>query len=86
MHPWSGIITAFPQRFPMSVLLLVRWLPAFAAFAVAAADVVPPQPVPPPPIAAKSFLLVDVVSGQTLVAQSADEPREPASLTKSTSR
>jgi D-alanyl-D-alanine carboxypeptidase (penicillin-binding protein 5/6) len=66
----------------MSVLLLARWLPAFAAFAVAAADVVPPQPVPPPPIAAKSFLLVDVVSGQTLVAQSADEPREPASLTK----
>jgi serine-type D-Ala-D-Ala carboxypeptidase (penicillin-binding protein 5/6) len=66
----------------MSVLLLARWLPAFVVFAVAAADVVPPQPVPPPPIAAKAFLLVDVVSGQTLVAQGADEPREPASLTK----
>jgi serine-type D-Ala-D-Ala carboxypeptidase (penicillin-binding protein 5/6) len=65
----------------MSVLLLARWLPAFAALAVAAAEVVPP-PVPPPPIAAKAFLLVDVVSGQTLVAQSADEPREPASLAK----
>jgi serine-type D-Ala-D-Ala carboxypeptidase (penicillin-binding protein 5/6) len=72
----------FPQPFPMSVFRLARWLPAFASFAVAAAGVVPPAPVPPPPIAAKAFLLVDVVSGQTLVAQSADEPREPASLTK----
>ncbi len=41
-----------------------------------------PAAVPPPPIAAKAYVLVDVLSGQTLVAQSADEPREPASLTK----
>jgi D-alanyl-D-alanine carboxypeptidase (penicillin-binding protein 5/6) len=38
--------------------------------------------VPPPAIAAKAYALVDVLSGQTLVAQNADEPREPASLTK----
>lgn len=37
---------------------------------------------PAPTIAAKSYLLIDTLSGQTLVAQSADEPREPASLTK----
>jgi len=49
--------------------------PAGAQTALAAA-------VPPPAIAAKSYLLVDVLSGQTLVAQNADEPREPASLTK----
>ncbi len=50
--------------------------------ATAAAQTVPPAAVPPPAIAAKSYLLVDVLSGQTLVAQNADEPREPASLTK----
>ncbi len=42
----------------------------------------PPSPVPPPAIAAKAYLLVDTLSGQTLVAANADEPREPASLTK----
>jgi D-alanyl-D-alanine carboxypeptidase (penicillin-binding protein 5/6) len=38
--------------------------------------------VPPPSVAAKAYLLVDLVSGQTLAADSADAPREPASLTK----
>ena len=38
--------------------------------------------VPPPAIAAKAYVLVDALSGQTLVAQNVDEPREPASLTK----
>ena len=35
-----------------------------------------------PSIAAKAYLLVDLVSGQTLAADNADLPREPASLTK----
>ena len=48
----------------------------------AGAQSLPPAAVPPPAIAAKAYLLVDVLSGQTLVAQNADEPREPASLTK----
>jgi D-alanyl-D-alanine carboxypeptidase (penicillin-binding protein 5/6) len=43
---------------------------------------VPTAAVPPPAVAAKSYFLVDVLSGQTLVTQNADEPREPASLTK----
>jgi serine-type D-Ala-D-Ala carboxypeptidase (penicillin-binding protein 5/6) len=70
----------------MHFILRMRWLPAFfAAFfvlAAAAAEVVAPAPAPPPAIAAKAYLLVDILSGQTIVAQSADEPREPASLTK----
>jgi D-alanyl-D-alanine carboxypeptidase (penicillin-binding protein 5/6) len=41
-----------------------------------------PAAVPPPAIAAKAYILVDVLSGQTLAAQNADELREPASLTK----
>jgi D-alanyl-D-alanine carboxypeptidase (penicillin-binding protein 5/6) len=40
------------------------------------------QPVPAPQIAASAYLLLDVVSGQVLAADNADEQREPASLTK----
>ena len=81
---------AFPPAFPMSRclhFLLVLALLCVAASAGAqgapAATVPPPAAaVPPPAVAAKAYLLVDVLSGQTLVAQNADEPREPASLTK----
>jgi serine-type D-Ala-D-Ala carboxypeptidase (penicillin-binding protein 5/6) len=41
-----------------------------------------PQAVTPPPIAARAFILVDTLSGQTLAAGSADDRFEPASLTK----
>lgn len=54
----------------------------FALTAAVHAQSVPPAAVPPPPIAAKAYVLLDALSGQTLVAQNADEPREPASLTK----
>ena len=50
--------------------------------ASASGQTAPPAAVPPPPIVAKAYMLVDTLSGQTLLAQSADEPREPASLTK----
>jgi D-alanyl-D-alanine carboxypeptidase (penicillin-binding protein 5/6) len=40
------------------------------------------QPVTPPPIAARSFILVDLLSGQTLAAANENDPFEPASLTK----
>jgi serine-type D-Ala-D-Ala carboxypeptidase (penicillin-binding protein 5/6) len=59
-------------------LTLAVGLAAASAFA----QTTPPAAVPPPPIAAKAYVLIDTLSGQTLVAQSADEPREPASLTK----
>ena len=38
--------------------------------------------MPAPAIAAKAYLLIDVLSGKVLVAQNADEQRETASLTK----
>ena len=38
--------------------------------------------VPPPPVAASSWLLIDLTSGQTLAEHNAGERREPASLTK----
>jgi serine-type D-Ala-D-Ala carboxypeptidase (penicillin-binding protein 5/6) len=38
--------------------------------------------VPPPPIAASSWLLIDMTSRQTLAEHNAGERREPASLTK----
>jgi D-alanyl-D-alanine carboxypeptidase (penicillin-binding protein 5/6) len=74
---------AFPPVFPMSRCL--HFLLVLALLCVAAsagAQGAPAAAVPPPAVAAKSYLLVDVLSGQTLVAQNADEPREPASLTK----
>ena len=47
-----------------------------AAFAALA------QPAPAPAIAAAAFLLLDFASGQWIVAENADDRREPASLTK----
>jgi D-alanyl-D-alanine carboxypeptidase (penicillin-binding protein 5/6) len=70
-------------RGPISFRLLLAWL-GLASASIVAADA-PPTPaaaVPPPAIAAKAYVLVDVLSGQTLAAHNADEPREPASLTK----
>lgn len=54
-----------------------------AILAVAlAASIARAQPVTPPPIAAKAYILVDTLSGQTLAAVAENEPLEPASLTK----
>jgi D-alanyl-D-alanine carboxypeptidase (penicillin-binding protein 5/6) len=49
---------------------------ACAAFAAGA------QTVTPPPIAARAWILVDALSGQTLGGQAADDRVDPASLTK----
>ena len=40
------------------------------------------QPLVPPEVAAKSFLVVDLTSNQTLAEREADTPADPASLTK----
>lgn len=48
--------------------------------AVSAAS--PAGAFPAPPVAAASYVLVDLASGQTLLAHNADEKRDPASLTK----
>src|SRR5437762_10615929 len=67
----------------MSPALLALQPLLFALVSHPALAQAPMSPVvPAPAIAAKSYLLIDTLSGQTLVAQGADEPREPASLTK----
>jgi D-alanyl-D-alanine carboxypeptidase (penicillin-binding protein 5/6) len=69
---------------PFGALLLaaalVGALPARAQAPPAATT--PPAGIPAPAIAASSWLVVDVASGQTLAAANADERRDPASLTK----
>lgn len=56
----------------VAVFLLLAWVHC-AAWA---------QALTPPPIAARSFVLVDMLSGQTLAAANENEPYDPASLTK----
>jgi D-alanyl-D-alanine carboxypeptidase (penicillin-binding protein 5/6) len=56
-----------------------RLLALLFAFAVATAHAQVPQP---PEIAARSYLLYDVTTGQVLTQKDADTPTEPASLTK----
>ena len=57
-----------------------RLIGGLAALLLAAAALA--QPVTPPPIAARSFYLVDALSGQALAAGGEDDRFEPASLTK----
>ena len=66
-----------------------RLCSAFAPAAIAAAVVLAAAPaavlaqgVPMPQVAAKSWMLYDVTSGQALASQNADARIEPASLTK----
>ncbi|MCL1962017.1 MAG: D-alanyl-D-alanine carboxypeptidase, partial [Desulfovibrionaceae bacterium] len=60
-----------------------RFLKSLAACALAAAAALTQAQMPQPPeIAAKSYLLLDVTSGQVLAAQDADAQVDPASLTK----
>src|SRR6266702_135335 len=63
------------------VLRALLFFLVISGFASALAQT-PPAPTPPPAIEAKAYVLLDILSGQTLVAHAADEPREPASLTK----
>jgi D-alanyl-D-alanine carboxypeptidase (penicillin-binding protein 5/6) len=52
------------------------------ALLVGVLSVATAQPVPAPAIAAQSWLLLDVTTGQVIATENADERREPASLTK----
>ncbi|NBT78377.1 MAG: D-alanyl-D-alanine carboxypeptidase, partial [Betaproteobacteria bacterium] len=63
-----------PFRLLVSLTLLVAAVPASLAPL--------PASIPVPPIAAKSWLVLDVASGQVLAAESADQRVDPASLTK----
>ena len=55
---------------------------AAAVFLALAALHCAAQPLTPPPIAAKAFIVVDLLSGQTLAAANENDRFEPASLTK----
>src|SRR5260221_607479 len=59
----------------MTRFLLCAWLALAAPLAAA-------QMLTPPPIAAKSYMVVDTLSGQTLAAAAENDRFEPASLTK----
>ncbi len=78
----------FPHPAHISARISARIFPAFCfvvltiAALLAAPFALAQQPPAPPALAAKSWLLYDFTSGQTLVAQAADERIEPASLTK----
>ena len=60
----------FVSRFLAAALLTVASIASHA------------QAPQPPEVAAKAYLLMDVTAGQILAAKDADEPVEPASLTK----
>jgi D-alanyl-D-alanine carboxypeptidase (penicillin-binding protein 5/6) len=55
---------------------VIALLAAFVALQCAA------QPLTPPPIAARAFIVVDLLSGQALAAANENDRVEPASLTK----
>src|SRR5260221_11488538 len=59
----------------------MRCFPPCALLAFAAPAALS-QTVTPPPIAAKAYLLVDTLSGQTLAAAAENDRFDPASLTK----
>lgn len=64
------MLRRFFSRFLMCCLTLGAVLPAVAQMPAA------------PEVAARAYLLLDVTSGQVLAAKEADQPVEPASLTK----
>jgi D-alanyl-D-alanine carboxypeptidase (penicillin-binding protein 5/6) len=67
----------------MSRLSAALGLAALALLPLRSADVAAQPAAPAPPaIAAASWTLLDVTSGQTIAAHAADERRDPASLTK----
>nr|WP_226494622.1 D-alanyl-D-alanine carboxypeptidase family protein [Hydrogenophaga taeniospiralis] len=59
--------------------MFARVVSVLAATVALSAAAQSPQP---PEVAAKAYLLLDVTSGQVLAAREADQPVEPASLTK----
>jgi len=61
---------------PRAMRKLLAILAACAAFTACA------QGVTPPPVAAKAYIVVDVLSGQTIAAAGENERFDPASLTK----
>src|SRR5712664_3980548 len=74
--PWDSQSRPPPARKPTLMKKLLAAVLAWAAFQA------PAQPITPPPIAARAFILLDALSGQTLAAAAENDRFEPASLTK----
>jgi serine-type D-Ala-D-Ala carboxypeptidase (penicillin-binding protein 5/6) len=71
------MIASQPEKSPLRILT------ALLMFAVSSAATAAEPPVPPPPtLDAGAWILVDQQSGQVLAAHRADDPVEPASITK----
>jgi len=68
------VVSFGPWLSRTGVVATLAWLVAGQGAALA-------QPLPAPVIAAQAYLLLDVASGQVIVAESADERLDPASLT-----
>ena len=68
--------------FRFSPHFLIVFLFAASSCAVGAPTRTPSKPAPAPVLAAKSWILIDHTTGQTLTAKDADSRVEPASLTK----
>src|SRR5688572_13809207 len=68
---------------PHATRSALRILPALLLAAASATAHAAAQPVPPPPaLAATSWVLVDQQTGQALAGHRANDPVEPASITK----
>jgi len=82
MHQTAMHHTVFPE---MLMSRFRRFLSGFVSVVLLAGTPIlasAQQQPPAPALAAKSWLLIEAGSGQTLAAQAADERLEPASLTK----
>ncbi len=72
----------FPMQLIPKILRLIPLLTGLCALSLAQAQS-PLPPIPDPPsIDARGYLLMEQSSGQVLASKNADEPLEPASLTK----
>jgi D-alanyl-D-alanine carboxypeptidase (penicillin-binding protein 5/6) len=66
-----------------ALALFAILIPVAAAPPPAAAPARPAAaPVPPPSVSAHAYVLLDTTSGQVIASENAEEPRDPASLTK----
>jgi serine-type D-Ala-D-Ala carboxypeptidase (penicillin-binding protein 5/6) len=74
---------SMPKILSAACAACLLWCATLVAAKPAAAQGAAPVPaVQPPVVAARSYVVIDTLSGQTLAASNADQKVEPASLTK----
>lgn len=80
--PPRGLALAAALLLIAAPLLAATPPPAPPAAPAAAAPQAPPEPPEPPVLSARGYILIDQASGHELAGLNADQPLEPASLTK----